>query len=146
MKKIIDKSRKRLKRKASIRKKIHGTPERPRLTVYKSNRYTYVQAIDDAAGATLAAASNLEKEHRSIGNKVAEMEKLGTSDRGKAQSKEDRGGRVRQERLPLPRQDEGDCGRRAQGRHQSIEQMHGEPRRDESARRAALRRAASGNG
>jgi large subunit ribosomal protein L18 len=77
MKKIIDKSRKRLKRKASIRKKIHGTPERPRLTVYKSNRYTYVQAIDDAAGATLAAASNLEKEHRSIKNKVAEMEKLG---------------------------------------------------------------------
>jgi len=77
MKKIIDKSRKRLKRKASIRKKIHGTPERPRLTVYKSNRYTYVQAIDDAAGATLAAASNLEKEHRAIANKVADMEKLG---------------------------------------------------------------------
>ena len=69
MKKIIDKTRKRLKRKASIRKKIHGTPERPRLTVYKSNRYTYVQAIDDAAGATLAAASNLEKEHRAIGTR-----------------------------------------------------------------------------
>jgi large subunit ribosomal protein L18 len=77
MKKIIDKSRRRLKRKASIRKKIKGTPERPRLTVYKSNRYTYVQAIDDAAGATLAAASNLEKEHRDIANKVAQMEKLG---------------------------------------------------------------------
>jgi large subunit ribosomal protein L18 len=77
MKKIIDKSRKRLKRKASIRKKIRGTPERPRLTVYKSNRYTYVQAIDDAGGATLAAASNLEKEHKNIANKVAEMEKLG---------------------------------------------------------------------
>jgi len=77
MKKIIDKSRKRLKRKASIRKKISGTPERPRLTVYKSNRHTYVQVIDDAAGTTLAAASNLEKEHRSIANKVADMEKLG---------------------------------------------------------------------
>ncbi len=77
MKKIDDTTRKRLKRKASIRKKIHGTPERPRLTVYKSNRYTYVQAVDDVAGRTIAAASNLEKEHRSIVNKVAALEKLG---------------------------------------------------------------------
>jgi large subunit ribosomal protein L18 len=77
MKKIIDKTRKRLKRKASIRKKIQGTPARPRLTIYKSNRYTYVQAIDDMAGVTLAAASNLEKEHRDIVNKVATLEKLG---------------------------------------------------------------------
>ena len=77
MKKANDTTRKRQKRKASIRKKISGTPERPRLTVYKSNSYTYVQAIDDSAGATLAAASNLEKEHRDIGNKVASLEKLG---------------------------------------------------------------------
>ncbi len=77
MKKMIDKTRKRMKRKASIRKRIQGTPERPRLTVYKSNRYTYVQAIDDLAGVTLAAASNLEKEHREIANKVASLEKLG---------------------------------------------------------------------
>ncbi|HVP19055.1 MAG TPA: 50S ribosomal protein L18 [Spirochaetia bacterium] len=77
MKKIDDTTRKRLKRRASIRKKIHGTPERPRLTVYKSNRHTYVQAIDDLAGTTLAAASNLEKEHRDVANKVASLEKLG---------------------------------------------------------------------
>jgi large subunit ribosomal protein L18 len=77
MKKIDDTTRKRLKRKASIRKRIHGTPERPRLTVYKSNRYTYVQAVDDQAGKTIAAASNLEKEQRSMGNKVASLEKLG---------------------------------------------------------------------
>ena len=77
MKKINDKARKRLKRKASIRKKIHGTPERPRLTVYKSNSYTYVQAIDDASGTTLAAASNLEKDQRAIGNKVAALGQLG---------------------------------------------------------------------
>ncbi len=77
MKKINDKTRKRLKRKASIRKKIRGTPERPRLTVYKSNCYTYVQAIDDHAGATVAAASNLEKEHRDIAHKVASLGKLG---------------------------------------------------------------------
>ena len=77
MKKIDDTTRKRLKRKASIRKKIHGTPERPRLTVYKSNRHTYVQAIDDLAGRTVAAASNLEKEQRSMANKVGSLEKLG---------------------------------------------------------------------
>jgi large subunit ribosomal protein L18 len=77
MKKMIDKTRKRLKRKASIRKRIHGTPERPRMTVYKSNRYTYVQAIDDATGTTIAAASNLEKDQRGILNKTAALEKLG---------------------------------------------------------------------
>ena len=121
MKKIIDKTRKRLKRKASIRKKIRGTPERPRLTVYKSNSYTYVQVIDDAAGDTLAAASNLEKEQRDIANKVAALEKLGAAHRGAAEGEEHHGGRVRQERLPLPRQGEGDRGRRAQGRHQLLE-------------------------
>jgi large subunit ribosomal protein L18 len=88
MKKIDDTTRKRLKRKASIRKKIHGTPERPRLTVYKSNRHTYVQAIDDLAGKTVAAASNLEKGHRDIGNTTAALEKLGqlVAERLKAKS------------------------------------------------------------
>jgi large subunit ribosomal protein L18 len=77
MTKINDKTRKRMKRKASIRKRITGTAARPRLTVYKSNRFTYVQAIDDAAGATLASASNREKDHLDIGNKVASLAKLG---------------------------------------------------------------------
>jgi len=77
MKKLVEKARKRLKRKASIRKKLAGTAERPRLSVYKSNRHTYVQAVDDVAGVTVAAASNLEKEARAGQNKVAEMEALG---------------------------------------------------------------------
>jgi len=77
MRKIIDTRRKRLKRKASIRKKIHGTPERPRMTVYKSNSHTYVQVIDDDAGTTLAAASNLEKDQRGVKNTVSELSKLG---------------------------------------------------------------------
>ncbi len=62
----------------AIRKKIHGTAERPRLTVYKSNKHTYVQAIDDIKGVTVAAASNLEKEQRGIANKVGSLEQLGT--------------------------------------------------------------------
>jgi ribosomal protein L18 len=65
MRKINDKARKRLKRKASIRKKISGTAERPRLSVYKSNRYTYVQAIDDVKGVTVATASTLDKSLKS---------------------------------------------------------------------------------
>jgi len=77
MRKIIDTRRKRLKRKASIRKRIHGTAERPRMTVYKSNAHTYVQAIDDSSGTTVAAASNLEKEHRGIANKVTALGELG---------------------------------------------------------------------
>ncbi len=77
MRKIIDTRRKRLKRKASIRKRIRGTPERPRMTVYKSNSYTYVQVIDDASGTTVAAASNLEKDQRGIANKTAALAQLG---------------------------------------------------------------------
>jgi large subunit ribosomal protein L18 len=77
MRKISDTTRKRLKRKASIRKKIRGTAERPRLTVYKSSRYTYVQAVDDSTGRILAAASNLEKDHRDVPNRAASLETLG---------------------------------------------------------------------
>jgi large subunit ribosomal protein L18 len=47
MKKVSDKFRRRLKRKISIRKKIKGTGKRPRISVYKSNRYCYIQVIDD---------------------------------------------------------------------------------------------------
>ncbi len=77
MRKIVEKARKRMKRKASIRKKVSGTPERPRLSVYKSNRHTYVQAVDDTAGVTVAAASNMEKDLRGGKNRVADMEALG---------------------------------------------------------------------
>jgi large subunit ribosomal protein L18 len=77
MRKMEEKTRRRLKRKASIRKRISGTADRPRLSVYKSNRHTYVQAIDDASGRTLASASNLEKDHLDIKNVVADLARLG---------------------------------------------------------------------
>jgi large subunit ribosomal protein L18 len=77
MSRLEDKYRRRLRRKFSIRKRIRGTAERPRVTIYKSNRYTYLQAIDDAAGKTVAAASNKEKDLSSVRNTVAEIGKLG---------------------------------------------------------------------
>ncbi len=53
---------KRLKRRIRIRKKITGTAEKPRLTVYRSLKYIYAQIIDDEKSHTLVAASSLEKE------------------------------------------------------------------------------------
>ena len=54
------KERKRAKRKVHIRLRITGTAERPRLSVFRSARYVYVQAVDDTTGRVLAAASELE--------------------------------------------------------------------------------------
>ena len=50
-----------LRRKFHTRKKIFGTPDRPRLSVFRSNRHIYAQIIDDTAGATLASASTKSK-------------------------------------------------------------------------------------
>ena len=54
----------RQKRKARIRKKVSGTPDRPRLSVYKSLNHVYAQVVDDTTGRTLAAASTTSKELR----------------------------------------------------------------------------------
>ncbi len=51
----------RFKRKTRIRKKITGTSQRPRLSVFRSAKHMYAQIIDDAAGATLVTASSVEK-------------------------------------------------------------------------------------
>ena len=59
-KKLTPKAARRQRVKRGIRSKIDGTPQRPRLTVYRSNAHIYAQLIDDRAGHTLAAASSLE--------------------------------------------------------------------------------------
>jgi large subunit ribosomal protein L18 len=50
----------RSRRHDRVRKKVHGTPERPRLAVFRSNRHIVAQVIDDEAGNTIAAASTVE--------------------------------------------------------------------------------------
>lgn len=52
----------RERRKLRIRKKVNGTPERPRLSVFRSARHIYAQVIDDTTGVTLAHASTLSKD------------------------------------------------------------------------------------
>ena len=56
-----DSNKARLKRHARVRNKISGTPERPRLCVFRSAKHIYAQIIDDVNGVTLASASSLEK-------------------------------------------------------------------------------------
>ncbi len=52
------------RRQARVRKKVVGTPERPRLAVFRSNKHISVQLIDDSSGSTLAAASTYEADLR----------------------------------------------------------------------------------
>ena len=63
---------KRRRRKRRVRKKIFGTAQRPRMSVYRSNQHIYVQLIDDLAGETVASASTVDTGLR---DKVAEMDK-----------------------------------------------------------------------
>jgi len=54
----------RRRRHFRVRKNVHGNAARPRMAVYRSNRYIYAQVIDDDSGRTLAAASSQEKSMR----------------------------------------------------------------------------------
>jgi large subunit ribosomal protein L18 len=57
-----DKERSRLRRKRSIRRRVQGTAQRPRLSVFRSLKHIYVQAIDDTAGRVLATVSDAQKD------------------------------------------------------------------------------------
>ena len=67
----------RLKRHQRVRKTVNGTPDRPRLNVYRSLKNIYAQIIDDTKGVTIVSASSLDKELETIsygGNKDAAKE------------------------------------------------------------------------
>lgn len=57
-----DRAKARKTRQLRVRKTVHGTPERPRLNVFRSNQNVYAQVIDDTVGKTLASASTLDPE------------------------------------------------------------------------------------
>lgn len=63
-------------RHARVRRKISGTPDMPRLSVYRSNKHIQAQLIDDVAGKTLCAASTLEK---GIQDQLNELDKKGAA-------------------------------------------------------------------
>lgn len=68
---MITKTDKRNKIKLRVRGKISGTTERPRLTVFRSNKQIYAQVIDDLTGKTLAAASSLKIEDKAPKKEIA---------------------------------------------------------------------------
>ena len=100
MVKRIDKNAMRQKRHIRVRGKISGTPERPRLNVFRSNANIYAQIIDDVNGVTLVSANTLEKEFEGATGNCEAAKKVGAvlAERAKAKGIEevvfDRGGYI----------------------------------------------------
>jgi large subunit ribosomal protein L18 len=94
---VLTKPQKRLRRRRRVRARIRGTAERPRLSVYRSNRGVFAQLIDDEAGRTLASVSWTETELRKL-DSMEQAKKTGQllAERAKAAGVEtcvfDRGG------------------------------------------------------
>ena len=76
--KKADSNKARAKRHAIVRAKISGTPERPRLNVYRSTKHIYAQLIDDVNGVTLASASSMDKDFEGTGGNTEAARKVGT--------------------------------------------------------------------
>ena len=72
-----DTNAQRIKRHKRVRAKISGTPERPRLSVFRSEKNIYAQIIDDVNGVTLVAASSVEKDFEGSGSNKEAAAKVG---------------------------------------------------------------------
>ena len=100
MVKTIDKNAMRQKRHIRVRGKISGTPECPRLNVFRSNANIYAQIIDDVNGVTLVSANTLEKDFEGATGNIEAAKKVGAlvAERAKAKGIEevvfDRGGYI----------------------------------------------------
>ena len=82
----VNKNAMRLKRHVRVRGKISGTPERPRLNVFRSNANIYAQIIDDVNGVTLVSANTLEKDFEGATGNCEAAKKVGAvlAERAKA--------------------------------------------------------------
>ena len=87
MVKIINKNEMRMKRHVRVRGKISGTPECPRLNVFRSNANIYAQIIDDVNGVTLVSANTLEKEFEGATGNAEAAKKVGLVLAERAQAK-----------------------------------------------------------
>ena len=67
----------RIKRHKRVRSKVSGTPERPRLSVFRSEKHIYCQIIDDTKGVTLCSASTVEKDFEGLGSNKEAANKVG---------------------------------------------------------------------
>ena len=96
----VNKNAMRLKRHVRVRGKVSGTPERPRLNVFRSNANIYAQIIDDVNGVTLVSANTLEKEFEGATGNCEAAKKVGEvlAERAKAKGIDqvvfDRGGYI----------------------------------------------------
>ena len=82
-----DTKKQRLKRHKRVRGKIAGTPERPRLNVFRSETNIYAQIIDDTKGVTLVSASSLEKDFDGRGSNCEAAKKVGEAIAQRAKDK-----------------------------------------------------------
>ena len=95
-----DSNKARIKRHMRIRNKISGTPERPRLNVFRSGKHIYAQIIDDINGVTLVSASTMDKDFDGYGGNKEAAKKIGKTIAERAAQKNitevvfDRGGYV----------------------------------------------------
>ncbi len=77
MKRVIEKNRRRAKRKLRVRGRVSGTAQRPRLSVFRSNKNVYIQAIDDENNQTIASASSVSGDLKGLKAKVEDGQKIG---------------------------------------------------------------------
>lgn len=98
MRQMIDKDARRRRIHVRIRERVKGSPERPRLAIFRSTKHIYAQVIDDRAGRTLASASSAETNATADGGNLAGAQTIGKliAERAQAQGVKqvvfDRGG------------------------------------------------------